>query len=249
MTPLHDAGLACLLLPPGFSARLAERSPGAHLEACRLAAAGQAEPATLVIGRRDDLIEFSVVLAPDEPLASARRAFFAGMVALGDAVGAYGPPEMPVTFDWDGSLNFNGARLGGGRLGWPEGCAEEDDPDWLVFSAALIGSKAAFGDPGHTPESTALDEEGFGGGLRMALIESFARHLTKAFEVWREDGFERIAAIYLSRWPLDAGVRASIDAFGDGRLTYPDGRKEHLFLRAALQMHAWFDPATGGVRL
>jgi len=39
---------------------------------------GQAGAGTLVWVRRYDLVEFAVVLEPDEPLVSARRAFFAG---------------------------------------------------------------------------------------------------------------------------------------------------------------------------
>lgn len=249
MTVLVDAGPPRLVLPPGFSERATEPHSDAHAEACRLAASGEAEAATLVLSRREDLIDVAVVLAPAEPLATARRAHFAGMVALANAVGVFGPPEIPVTFAWPGTLVFNGARLGGGRLGWPEGCREDAEPDWLVFSGMLIASKLATGDPGHTPESTALEEEGFGTSLRDPLVESFARHLTKTFEIWREDGFGRVAAHYLAHLPLEAGVRAAIEPEGDGRLTWPDGRVERLPLRAKLEAPDWRDPKTGGVRL
>jgi Biotin/lipoate A/B protein ligase family len=249
MTVLVAAGPPRLVLPPGFSARAAEPPSDAHTEACRLAASGAAEAATLVLGRRDDLIDVAVVLAPAEPLATARRALFAGMVALANAVGAFGPPEIPVTFGWPGTLLFNGARLGGGRLGAPDGCRADEVPDWLVFSAMLIASKAAAGDPGHTPDSTALDEEGFGTDLHTPLVESFARHLTKAFEIWREDGFGHLAALYLAHLPVPAGARAAIEACGDGRLTWPDGRVESLPLCASLEAPHWRDLKTGEVRL
>lgn len=249
MTVPVDAGPSRLVLPPGFSERAAEPPSDAHAEACRLAVSGEADAATLVLSRRGDLIDLAVVLAPTEPLATARRAHFAGMVALCNAVGVFGPPEIPVTFDWPGTLLFNGARLGGGRLGWPEACREDEEPDWLVFSGMLLASKLAAGDPGHTPDSTALEEEGFGANLRVPLVESFARHLTKTFEIWREDGFYRVAALYLAHLPLESGVRAAIEPAGDGRLTWPDGRVEHLPLRAKLEAPDWRDPKTGGVRL
>lgn len=249
MTILVDASPSRLVLPPGFSERAAEPHSDAHAEACRLAASGEAEAATLVLSRRDDLIDLAVVLAPAEPLATARRAHFAGMVALANAVGVFGPPEIPVTFEWPGTLLFNGARLGGGRLGWPEACREDEEPDWLVFSGMLLASKLAAGDPGHTPDSTALEEEGFGTDLRAPLVESFARHLTKTFEIWREDGFGHVAALYLAHLPLESGLRAAIEPEGDGRLTWPDGRVEHLPLRASLEAPDWRDPKTGGVRL
>src|SRR6266567_1387392 len=47
---------------------------------------------TLVFVGRFDLAEFAVVLEPEEPLAAARRVFYAGMVALVDALAALAPP-------------------------------------------------------------------------------------------------------------------------------------------------------------
>ena len=115
-------------------------------------------------------------------------------------------------------------------------------PDWLVFSATLIASKAAAGDPGLTPDSTALEEEGFPPDLHGPLAESFARHLTKAFEIWREDGFDRLADRY--------GARV------EGSELAPDGRTGPVALAEALaaarpeelREPAWRDPETGEVR-
>ena len=247
MTALLDVSPhAGLILPPGFSARAA--AGPAHDAACRLARAGEGEAATLVLGAREDLFDLAVVLAPEEPLRTARRAFFAGMAALADAVGVYGPPEIPVRFVWPGTVMFNGARLGGGRLAWPEACAEDAEPDWLVFSATLLASKAGAGDPGLTPDSTALEEEGFPAGLRDTLAESFARHLTKAFEIWREDGFAQLAARYLARLDGPPGAEVALDGAGDARLVHANGRGERLPLVPGLRAPAWHDPATG-VRL
>ena len=50
---------------------------------------------TLVHVGRFDLSEFAVVLEPEEPLASARRAFYACMVALRDALLVYAPRSVP----------------------------------------------------------------------------------------------------------------------------------------------------------
>ncbi len=246
--PSDPTPRADLILPPGFSSRTVAQGVDldAHAAACRLAAGGEAEVATLVLGGHPARIDLAVVLAPDEPLRTARRAVFAGMTALADAVGIFGPPEIPVRIVWPGTLLFNGARLGGGRLGWPDGCPEAAVPDWLVFSATLIVSKAAAGDPGLTPDSTALEEEGFPPDLHGPLAESFARHLTKAFEVWREDGFDRVAERYRARLTGEPAV--ALD--GDGaRLTHPDGRSEWVTLATALREPAWRDPETGGVRL
>ena len=239
--------LAPLVLPPAFTGLVAAGSAAGL--ACRMAESGEADAATLLMEERDDVIAFAVVLAPTEPLATARRAVFIGMQALADAVGAFGPPEIPVTFHWPDTLSFNGARLGGGALHWPEGCDETETPDWLVFSAMLLASKRDAGDPGLTPDSTSLEEEGFPNDLREALVESFARHLTKAFEIWDEDGAARSTGRYLTRLALPPGVRATIEPSGDARLVHADGRSETLPLRPALAAPSWRDPVSGTVRL
>ena len=90
---------------------------------------------TLVYVGRFDLAEFAVVLEPDEPLRTARRAFYAGMAALADALLTYAPPEKPVTIDWPDTIRVDGGLVGGGRLAWPEDAREDEPPDWLVFGA------------------------------------------------------------------------------------------------------------------
>ncbi len=249
MTASPETRPAGLVLPPAFTGLLVSPALDAHAEACRLAEAG-AEAGTLILGGREAVIDVAVVLAPEEPLAGARRALFAGMWALAEAVGGFGPPEIPVTILWPDTLHFNGARLGGGRLGAPEGCGETAVPDWLVFSGALIASKRHAGDPGLTPDSTALDEEGFPPDLRGPLVESFARHLTKAFEVWSEDGFARLAGHVLARLALPPGAQATgIGAEGTLQWIRAEGRTERWPLPPTHAAPSWHDPANGTVRL
>ena len=233
-----------LMLPPAFSQ--VEAAPGEAAFAAARRMAGSAGPGAFVVTDRQDVIDFAVVLAPDEPLASARRALFAGMLALAEAVASAGPAEMPVAIGWPDTLLYDRARLGGGRLGWPQDCAEDAAPDWLVFGAMLIASKAHAGDPGLTPGSTSLEEERFGPGARELIPESFARHLMKAFEIWSEDGFEAMAARFLAYMPEPATRPRRIDLNGDCRVG-ADG--ERLAFAQALDAVAWLDPATGAVRL
>jgi biotin-(acetyl-CoA carboxylase) ligase len=192
-----------------------------------------------------------VVLEPEEPLVSARRAFFAGMSGLADAVGAACPPDKPVEFDWPGTLLFDRARLGGGRLGWPNECAEEEVPDWLVFSAMLIASKHGSGEPGLTPDSTSLEDEGCT-FTHEALLESFARNLMRGFHLWDEQGFHPISEDYLSRLALagqEAG-RASIADNGDLTLIRAGSAENgRVALLPALEEAAWLDRVTGRPRL
>lgn len=236
-----------LTLPPAFTGRVVPMPDDAFAHACRIA--GPDTTGTLVLVARDDLIDLAVVLAPEEPLASARRAVFAGMVALAEGIGAQAPPEVPVVIAWPDTLLFDGARLGGGRLGWPQDCAEDSVPDWLVFSGLVIANKRDAGDPGLTPDSTSLEEEGFGVAGHAEIVEGFARHLMKAFEVWEQDGFGVLADRYLAHVPIGADEeRRRIEANGDGVIAAA-GRVRRLELLPALRVAAWLDPATGKPRL
>ncbi len=178
-----------------------------------------------------DTIDLAVILGPEEPLATARRAFLAGMVALAAAIGTHAPPEMAVDIDWPDTLLFDGARIGGGHLRSPDECAEDEEPSWLIFSGMVIASKAHAGDPGLTPFSTSLEEQGFGHDDQEALVEAFARNLMKIFEIWHEDGFEAVASRYLAH--LSGEGVGAIDRIG----------------AEALRTPTWLDPATGTVRL
>jgi len=233
-------------LPPGFELAVLREREGAFRQACNLAP--QAGAGTLVWVRRFDLLEFALVLEPEEPLASARRAFFPAMSALADAVGAACPPDKPVEFDWPGTLLFDRARLGGGRLGWPPDCREDQVPDWLAFGTMLLASKNGCGDPGLTPESTSLEEEDCE-FTHEALIETFARNLMRAFHIWQERGFQPLSTDYLSRLAARGeDGRGKLAENGD-LIVERAGSAKRLALLPALAEAAWLDPATGRPRL
>ena len=92
-------------LPPPFSLVTLREVGDAFAHAMRIAPEQGA--GTIVYVGRFDLAEFAVVLEPDEPLRTARRAFYAGMVALSDAVIAFAPPETPMEIGWPDTLRVN----------------------------------------------------------------------------------------------------------------------------------------------
>jgi hypothetical protein len=236
---------AALDLPPPYSFVRLRESGDAFAHACAIAA--EAGAGTLVRVGRFDLLEFAIVLEPEEPLVSARRAFFAGMNATADALGAHSPPEKPVAFDWPDTIRYDGASVGGGRLGWPVGCGEEEVPDWLVFSATLVAAQR--GDPGLNPDATSLEEEAV---VELdAILESFARNLMWGFDLWRENGFAALAELYLGHLPKErAADTRRIDKNGDLLVTNPAlSEPLRLPLVAALTQPRWLDPATRSVRL
>src|SRR5215471_3145250 len=120
-------------LPPPFRA-IALREVGDAFAQAKLIAA-EAGAGTLVHVGRFDLVEFAVVLEPEEALRTARRVLYAGLNALADALAACAPPEKPISFDWPDAIRIDGGLLGGARLAWPAGVDEDAPPPWLVFGA------------------------------------------------------------------------------------------------------------------
>jgi hypothetical protein len=234
-------------LPPPFHLITLREVGDAFAHAKAIAA--EAGAGTLVYVGRFDLAEFAVVLEPEEPLRGARRALYAGLNALGDALAAHAPPEKPITIDWPDTIRVDGGLVGGGRLAWPDGADENEPPAWLVFGGMIRTVSMAEGDPGLRPLSAALEEEGFDELGAGALVESFARHLMVQVDAWHEYGFAAVAKSYLSRLEPENGVRRDIDDNGD-LLVRRVGKAEveRRALVPALATPTWLDPATRGPR-
>ncbi|MHB0772476.1 biotin/lipoate--protein ligase family protein [Bradyrhizobium sp. 1.29L] len=235
-------------MPPPFTLVRLRESGDAFAHACRIAPESGA--GTLVYVGRFDLAEFAVVLEPAEPLRSARRAFYAGMVALTDALRAYAPPSKPITIDWPDAVRIDGGLVGGGRMGWPFAADEDAPPPWLVFGAMIRTVAMNDDDPGIHPLASALDQEGFGEAGAAQITESFARHLMLALDGWRVDGFDSVARDYLTRMPRERQTIQRIDDRGDV-LTRRIGTDaiQRSDLMQALATPSWLDPALGGPRL
>jgi Biotin/lipoate A/B protein ligase family len=234
-------------LPPPFQlVRLREVGDAfAHAKAI----AAEAGAGTLTYVGRFDLAEFAIVLEPEDPLGSARRAFYAGMVALRDALLGQAPPERAITFSWPDAICVDGGLIGGGRLGWPAGAGEGAVPDWLVFGASIrtlgLGEQQA----GLTSLATALSEEGFEDAGSDRLLESFARHLMVAIDAWRANEFATVTRNYLEHLTVEKGALPALASNGDLLLRWR-GQKDpdRHALAAALAAPSWCDPATGGPR-
>jgi len=246
-TRLRTSSKPALDLPPPFRLVTLREVGDAFAHARKVAAEEGA--GTLVHVGRFDLAEFALVLEPEEPLQSARRALYAGLTALADALALAAPPERPITFDWPDAVRVDGGLVGGGRLAWPEGADENAPPPWLVFGAVIRTVAMADEEPGVRPLSAALDEEGFDDLDSGRLVESFARHFMVAVDAWQEQGFGAVASNYLARLPPDSGVRRDLADNGDLLLRrMGNAAVERRPLLPALAQPSWLDPATGGPR-
>jgi len=197
---------------------------------------------TLFYVGRFELIEFALVLEPEEPLRLARKIFYAGMNALADTLSMLAPPEKPITFRYPDALCFDGALVGGARLGVPADATEDMAPDWLVFGAMVRAGGLRISETGLMPEITTLDDEGFEAWEPAEFSASFARHFMVAVDAWHEGGMRRIAPDYLARLEGKAKeVRHGIDENGDLLIDATTGRQRTDFT-AALRRAQWYDP-------
>jgi biotin-(acetyl-CoA carboxylase) ligase len=241
-------------LPPPFRAVALREVGDAFAHATKIAA--DAGAGTLVHVGRFDVAEFAVVLEPDEPLRMARRALYAGLTALGDALAAHAPPEKSITFDWPATIRIDGGLVGGARLGWPAGADENAPPPWLVLGAMIRTVTVNGDEPGLHPLAATLDDEGFADLGASRLLASFARHLMVTVDAWQQDGFAAVARNFLSRLASErlaperlapeTGVQYAIDDNGDLLLRRAGTAAiERRPLAPALAAPSWLDPATG----
>ena len=145
-------------LPPPFRAVALREVGDAFAHASRIAA--DAGAGTLVHVGRFDLAEFAVVLEPEEPLRTARRALYAGLAALADALAAHAPPEKPINIVWPDAIRSTWGWSAAARLAWPAGADEDAPPPWLVFGAMIRTVAMGEREPGLNPLAAALDDEG-----------------------------------------------------------------------------------------
>lgn len=236
-------------LPPGFRVVALRESGEAYSHARQIA--GVEGAGTLVWVRRFDVAEFAVVLEPETPLREARLGFFMGMNALLQAIAANCPPERSVTIDWPDAIRFNAGLVGGGQLGWPQDCAEDEVPDWLVFGGIVRIALPGHVEPGQVPDATALEDEGFEGAGPAVIIESFARFLMLQVDTWHSSGYGPVVADYLARLAREraADVLGLTDE-GDLRIRPAGGAPERVMpFLPALRATAWLDRETGAPRL
>jgi hypothetical protein len=221
-------------LPPPF--RLVRLREAGDAFAHATAVAAHEGAGTLVHVGRFNIAEFALVLEPEEPLATARRALYAGLIALRASLAADAPPHRQITFAWPDALHVDGVLAGGVRLGWPAAADENSPPDWLV-----LGVMARVAD--------VSDDGGVGESHPARLVEAWARHFASAIDAWQIDGFGMVAESYLAHLGCERGTVPAIDDNGDLLLRRFDAQvPDRCCLAAAIAEPTWLDPASGEVR-
>lgn len=219
------------LMPPRLRAERALPGQAPMARAMAQAAIG-IDPGLMVWSYEKDTLRAAIVLAPEEPLATAMGALFALELGLGDSLGALAPPEVAVHYDWPAGL-----RINGGRAGAFEAAASTEDPaaepDWLV-----IGFHLAFLPASDTlsPDETALHLEGCGEITPVALLESWSRHSLVWLNTLEERGLAGLQEHWRGRaWqigeplqdgPAKGAIFMGIDEQGGQLLKRSDGQAQ-----------------------
>lgn len=143
----------------------------------------------------------AIALEPDCSLGKALQMVPLLMVAIGDALGAIGPPNLALMYRWPQTLLVNGGEVGDVFLHAPDGIGLEETPDFMVlgFSIAMSLPPEIIDAPGLTSHATALFEEGCGDLDRTQVIEAVARHFLSWVDTWEHDGFAAAHADFHGR--------------------------------------------------
>jgi hypothetical protein len=219
-------------LPLPFRGVALRERGGAFARACRLAPT--AEPATLVWAARRDTADLAVVLTPKDDLVEARLAVFAGLDAAAGALSEIGPDGTRLLFAWPDAMLCDGGPVGGARVAWPEGTAEDAVPDWLVLGVTLRVDTIRGVDQRTRP--TALRDAGFAAFEMADFVGRFARRLKEGLDEWAIEG----PRSPMRRWQRRAPAL----------LLSPTGDLLHpaCALSEALAVPSWLDPMSGEVR-
>lgn len=221
-------------LPPPFELVTLRERGDAFAQAIALAPTRGA--GTLVRTGRFDTLEFALILEPDEPLAQARVAFPFCMGALASALALHVPPQRPLSIRWPDAFLLDTVIHGGGRMAWPQGCGEDERPDWLAFGARVALEKAGGAD---IPLAMSLAEAGLDEIDPGLLLADFCAHLLSAFDLRAHEGLQAAGAIYLSTLDVGkAGLDRRLTETGDVILARPGG-DDRLSLTDALDPSRW----------
>jgi len=164
-------------------------------EACRRAQVREIGAGDLVWSLGTALADLAIVLEPEVALERAVQMAPLMMVALGDCLGALGPPKLAVQYRWPAEVLLNGSVAGDVRLACPR-VASDEVPEWLVVAVRL----AIAAEESRTDWSrTSLAEEAGSDLTRTDILQSLAAHFLARLNAWTDEGFRPVHDQWLFR--------------------------------------------------
>ena len=196
-------------------------------EAVRGAAENRYGAGDIVWSRSEDDLRCAIVLEPDVIFERAIEMGLLAMVALGDALGAIGPPVLAIAYRWPFDILANGGHVGRISIALPGDARAGSVPSYLVVGIELaVRRQGADTEPGEDAARTTLHEEGGGELDRTLMIESLARHFLSWVDSWQADGFEPVRQLWLFR-AADRNRAARVSLGGIERRGHLVGLDEH----------------------
>ncbi len=191
------------LPPPGFPPLITghpvSASSDAFAEALAAVKGKQAEAGDLYWSEAVNRLDFALVLEPEVSASRALQVHLAVMVAFGDALGALAPPETAVHYRWPSTLLVNGAEAGRVRTALTATRSADEVPAHMVTGVTLSIHPAVAGEPGLSPQTTSLWDEGCTDVDRTRLVESISRHILAWIDTWETEGFRPVHEIWCGR--------------------------------------------------
>ncbi|MDN3720683.1 DUF4444 domain-containing protein [Roseibium salinum] len=169
------------------------------------------DPGMVVYNLGGEKLRASLIFAPEVPLEEAMTTLPVCGLGFQAALGALAPPEVAVHLAWDGTIRVNGAICGRMRIKASTGDPDKI-PDWLVLGLEL-NMASPERNPGNSPDTTYLSEEGCAEVSAGQLVESWVRHSLYWINRWLDEGPRRIHSDWRALVPdlgepLEIGGRA-----------------------------------------
>jgi biotin-(acetyl-CoA carboxylase) ligase len=217
------------ILPPLLTGHAVPAGVDPVRHALDAVVSGRLGAGDLVWSRATDVAAAAIVLEPDVPWGDVLQVVPVMLLAVCDALGAIGPPDLPLMIRWPATLTANGGSVGGVTIDVPGPTALDAIPDFAVvgFSITLVLPEALRDAPGRDVEVTALHEEGCGDIDASAAIGATARHFLSWLDAWRHGGFAALVPELTGRLLDVGGPQVRIDlagAAGEGRVVGFDDR-------------------------
>jgi len=220
--------LADPTFPPLLRGKKLDHSIDPLQKAISAATLGE-DPGTIFYNEDNETFRVAVILCPEETLLQSVGVTHAVMLALADSLGALGPPELAIHFEWPFGFKVNGAKCG--QLQLTASTTELDSvPDWIAIGIQLPFIRPVQMIAGENPNQTWLHEEGCIELNVPQIIESWSRHLLIWLNTFQDDGYMKIQGHWRAKCDTigeeinfpETGIFVGIDETG-GLLMRKDG--------------------------
>ncbi len=184
------------VLPPAYDLLVIAGERDAFDRACEFARTS-VEDGLLVWNERRDRLQMAVLLEPEAALPITLQALSVFVLALGDALGGFTAPALPLALRWPNIVLVDGMELARARCTWAEPAAAGDIPAWLVLGLDMPLHEPP--EPGREPDRWTLEGAAGGSVAPAEIVAQIGRHFLLWTDRWQREGFAPIARAWNQR--------------------------------------------------